>query len=125
MYTPQQTAKPLSAYDSYIQQSLATREALRVKPHSHTPRNEPLPPAAGISSNEEINATAKQAINTNPVKPETETSVKHKVISKPDAVIKDATTAAFAVSSYIPARKRCITHHINTISVFCRGGPVE
>lgn len=34
--------KPLSAYDIYIQENIARREALRVKPHPYTPKNEPI-----------------------------------------------------------------------------------
>lgn len=121
MYTPQQMAKPLGAYDSYIQQSLATREALRVKPHAYTPKNELLPPTAGISSNEVTDAPTEQPININPIEPKTKATTKQKIISKPDVATKNATTITFAVSS----PKGLVTPHINTTGVLCRGGPAE
>jgi len=68
--------KPLSAYDIYIQENIARREALRVKPHPYTPKNEPI----RIEVNEANEPVKDTALAETPAQPTTE---KKRVRKKP------------------------------------------
>lgn len=67
MYAQSQLSqgKPLSAYDIYIQENIARREALRVKPHPYTPKDEPI----RVEVNEVYEPVKDTAVAEIPVQP--------------------------------------------------------
>lgn len=74
--------KPLSAYDIYIQENIARREALRVKPHPYTPKNEPIRTEVN-EAHEPVKDTATAKI---PIQPQIKKKrVQKKPVAGPDA----------------------------------------
>lgn len=52
-------SKPLSAYDIYIRENIARREALLVRAHAYVAKNDPIPQAARPAAKEEISDDAE------------------------------------------------------------------